>query len=750
MELYAGSGQRSMALRQYRTCVKVLEQELGVPPLEETTALYEAIQAGELLRREAPAAPAPSKPQLAHPLPPLPLVGRQQELERLSENLAAVGEVARLVILVGESGVGKTRLADEFLGTLRKSRTSVLQSRSYPGEAQLPYAPVVDALRQGLRQGLIGRLQGLDSIWLSEASRLLPELKSSFPGLPEPAALSDISEKSRLFEGLHQVTLRLLGGRGPGALFLDDFHNADSSTREWLGYVLRRGRAGPLLLLTAWRADGPQDLQSLHAWSDGLPTERKHELILARLSREHLRDLLRRHLRGAQVPAEQVEALYRETEGLPLLLAESLKPAEEGTEAAAIPRPRLDVFARRVSAVGEAARQLLAAGAVIGHRFGLDSVRQVSGRSEEEVVSGLEQLLTAGLISEQPAADPKLGPAYDFTHSRLRQATLQGLTQVRARLLHRRAAEALLSQEGKGELAAQIARHLAAAGLEAEAAEQYQRAAEHARGLHANREALDHYASALALGHAQPGLIHEGLGDLLTLQGDYREAVRHYEAALAFQPGQPLGGLERKVANVFQRWGQWEQAEAHYSSALSSWGESDRSELARLYADWSLAAHRQGDPEAARQLLAKGLRAAEAAQDELALAQCTNMLGVLDRAGGAPQQAEQHLRRSLAIARRLQDPGAQIAALNNLALALADRGDLESAQACASEALALCVTIGDRHRQAALHSNLADLLHRAGQPEQAQEQLKRSAALFTEVGLQEGEYLPEIWKLVEW
>ena len=750
MELYARNGQRALALRQYQACVKVLEEELGVPPLEDTTALYEAIQAGDLPRGELRVAPSLARLPAPRPAQPIPMVGRQAEMAILAECLAAVRDSAHLVILQGESGVGKTRLAEEFLVGLRARQTVVLQTRSFPEEDQLAYAPIIDALRQAMRQGLSQRLEGMQAIWLSEATRLLPELNSTLPGLPQPAALADPAGKSRLYEGVHQVMGRLLGGRSPGVLFLDDLHNADSATREWLGYVLRRGAGRPLLILAAWRADGPQDLEALQAWSVSLPPERTREVRLGRLGREDLQTLLRRQQADHQPTASQIEALYRETEGLPLLLSEYLKLPEGGPAAGGLPRRVQEAFARRLASVSEAALQLLGAGAVIGRRFGLQTLRQISGRSEEEVVVGLEELLTAGLVVEQPDADPAFGPVYDFTHNRLRAAALQGLTLARSRLLHGRAAEALQAQGASAALAAQIARHLAAAGQELQAAEQYRRAAEFARSLHANAEALDHYASALALGYPEPGRLHEALGDLFTLQGSYREAARHYQAAVAFQEELPQGRLEHKLGRLLQRWGHWEQAEAHFATALSQLPETDQGHLARLYADWSLSAHRQGNPAAARQLLSKGLRAAEAAQDDPALAQCVNMLGILDRAEGALPQAEQHFQRSLEIAQRLQDPGAQIAALNNLALVLADRGDLDAARSHAARALGLCETIGDRHRQAALHSNLADLLHRAGQTEAAVSHLKRSAALFAEVGVQEGEYQPEIWKLVEW
>jgi len=733
MQLYASSGQRALALQQYRACVRVLEEELGVPPLEATTALYEAIQTGELPaeRSQPTIQPGPEA------MPALPLLGRKQELGALRRALGAIRDSAELLIVQGESGVGKTRLAEAFLAEAQAARATVLRGRCFPEEGRLAYAPVLEALRQALRDGLHSRLQGVDAIWLSETARLLPELQAAFPDLPRPAALADPAGKSRLYEGVHQVMGRLLGTQQPGVLFLDDFHWADGASREWLGYALRRGAGSRMLALVAWRVDGPQDLEAVRAWAGSLPPERVRRLELGRLTIDDLRGL---PTGDGESPALSPEQLYQETEGLPLLLGEYLA-GSEGHPAARRVQER---FSRRIAAVGQNAGQLLGAGAVIGRSFGLQVLRQASGRSEEEVVEGLEQLLTAGLVIEQAGAS---GPVYDFTHERLRAVALEGLTQARRRLLHRRVAEALRAH---GELPAQIARHLAAAGQEAEAAEYYRVAGEHARSLHANAEARVHLATALALGHPEAGGLHEALGDLGTLQGSYPEAAHHYQAALAYQVGPNQARLEHKLGSLFQRWGRWPQAEAHYSSALSQLAESDQGRLARLYADWSLAAHRQGDSAAARQLLGKGLRAAEAADDGLALAQCANMLGILDRADAQPERARQHLKRSLELARGLQDAGAQIAALNNLALVEADLEDLEAARRHAEQALALCQLIGDRHRQAALHSNLADLLHHAGQAEEAVSHLKRSATLFAEVGVQEGEYQPEIWKLVEW
>ena len=114
------------------------------------------------------------------------------------------------------------------------------------------------------------------------------------------------------------------------------------------------------------------------------------------------------------------------------------------------------------------------------------------------------------------------------------------------------------------------------------------------------------------------------------------------------------------------------------------------------------------------------------------------------------QQARYHLQQSLDIASKMGDTFARSAALNNLALVFADAGEIEQAISCATTALELCELHGDRHREAAMHNNLADLFHAAGQKDHSMSHLKKAVVTFTEIGVDSGDFKPEIWKLTEW
>jgi DNA-binding SARP family transcriptional activator len=231
--------------------------------------------------------------------------------------------------------------------------------------------------------------------------------------------------------------------------------------------------------------------------------------------------------------------------------------------------------------------------------------------------------------------------------------------------------------------------------------------------------------------------VDEAVGDLYTLHGSYAKAIASYESALEVAVARARPGIERKIAEVFHRRGDWENAERHYARAAET---DDESERARALADRSLAAHRRGDAERAMQLARKALLLAKDARDDRAIAQAHNILGILlgDR---------KHLEQALDLAERLADPAVTVAALNNLALAHLRDGEAEKALPLATRALEESETLGDRHREAALHNNLADVLRAVGRQEESMRHLKRSVTLFSEIG---GAREPEIWKLVEW
>ena len=794
MEAYARAGRRNAALHQYQECARILKKELGVAPLEETSQLYqdilehktpwvkdrpeERIQVLPWEEYERAAPPVSPETGLAGAaVTQLPLVGRKQEWERLVGIAARLRQNGRLVVIEGEAGIGKTRLAEDFLTYLRESGALTITARCYPGETSLAYAPFVDALRRALEQPLATDWHAsLADQWLQEAARLLPELTDLRPNLPALAAQDSPGAQIRLFEAVRQVVLALLGTALPGALFFDDLQWADEASLDLLAYIVRRLQGSQPLALVTWREEDREANPRLRRLLADAQRDGNAELIdLKRLELENVQELVRRRIPNAEDISPR---LYQETEGLPFFITEYLaalptalpndKLAGPEMDAARlpwdIPHGVRDLLRARLEQISETGQQLLQTAAVIGRSFDFDTLLEASGRTEEEAVTTLEGLIQRGLIREsQPGPhgsqpDSLRDLRYDFNHDKMRLQVYVETSLARRRLLHQRVGETLARRaRGRRDMAlldGQIAYHFKLGGRSREAAENYKHAGEQARRLYANQEALGHFQAALALGHPDSASLNEAIGDMHTLLGAYAAAIASYENASAYHQDNPirLATLEQKLGNIYHRLGEWEQAESHYRAAEGALQESEEPPLlSRLYADWCRTLHRQGQIALAEEMAASALQLAENSGDELAHAQAHNILGMLKRKQGNLEAAIHHLGQSLSVSEALAEPSLRVAALNNLSLAYADLPDLERAIEHARQALELCSQQGDLHREAALHNNLADLYHLAGQSEKAMGHLKQAVVIFAQVGAEEGEKpRPEIWKLTEW
>ncbi|TMC81426.1 MAG: tetratricopeptide repeat protein, partial [Chloroflexi bacterium] len=557
-------------------------------------------------------------------------------------------------------------------------------------------------------------------------------------GLPLPTALDNPGSQTRFFEGIRQLFLALSAGTSPGILFFDDLHWVDGASLEWLSYILRRLHEQPLCLLFTWRGKQPTRGMPLHQlYVEAQRSGKAAILSLSRLSQPSVRELVQ-SVATVHTTGHFVDRLYAETEGIPFFLIEYLTAIEKGV----LNIEQVDwsltggirgLLSSRLSAVDEIGWQLLNTAAVIGRSFDFDTLREASGRSDDETVTALEDLIAQGLVEEVQRHASEHNLTYDFSHEKLRSFVYEETSLARRRLLHRRVAEALVGHthghRDDGPLAGQIAPHYRLAGNDAAAADYFKLAGEYARTLYANGEALAHLQLALMLGHPAKAALHEAIGDLYTLLGGYHSALESYETAAAFCAADALAGVEHKLGAVYMRRGEWELAESHLEAALSVWdGQAQPNQQASIYADRSLAAHHQGQVQQALELAQRALSLAEASDDARALAQAHNMLGMLASHNSDTQAALHHLEQSLILAEKLHDPAMRAATLNNLAQAHRLNGATERALSLTESALALSASQGDRHREAALHNNLADLLHALGATEAAMSHLRQAVS----------------------
>ena len=354
--------------------------------------------------------------------------------------------------------------------------------------------------------------------------------------------------------------------------------------------------------------------------------------------------------------------------------------------------------------MSETARQVLAAAAVIGRSFDVDTVRAASGRGDEETVTALEELVRRGLVREGRYD-------YDFAHEQLRRLVADETGLARRRLLHGRVADALL-----------------AAGSSPTAPER-------SPATSASRGATRRRPPPTAAPPSTRARCSPTPRRSSTCARRWRSAIRsrprctprsatcrrcRASTAPRWPPTRRPRRTRRRTASARSSTGSGRSATGAASgrsrprTSRPRWPprrEPSRRGGRGSCADLSLSAHDGGDPARAAELAERARALAEQAGDPRALGQAHNLLGALATSGGAAADALEHLGRSLELAEATGDPGARVAALNNLALAHRARGELEPALELTRAALALCAAQGDRHREAALHNNLADLLH---------------------------------------
>src|SRR5579864_1065807 len=271
MRLHFAAGDRAAALHAYDVCRAILTTAMQTVPTPETTALASRMRAvAPPRRKEAPA--SHTHPLALSPATLLdgPLLGRTTELSTLIKlyHSARHGQT-QAVLLEGEVGIGKTRLATEFLAWAEMEGADVLQGQAFETGGQLPYRPVIEAVRPRIeRENAPDDL--LSDTWLAELARLLPELCDRYPDLPDPVG-DKLVARNRLFEAVTRLG-QALAARTPLVLFIDDVQWADAASLDVVHYLARRFAESetPALLLLALRVGERGMRPALAEWRAGM------------------------------------------------------------------------------------------------------------------------------------------------------------------------------------------------------------------------------------------------------------------------------------------------------------------------------------------------------------------------------------------------------------------------------------------------------------------------------------------------
>src|SRR5579872_619850 len=435
---------------------------------------------------------------------PAGFVGREDELSRL---LAALANQTRMVLVVGDAGVGKTRLAGEAMTRAAVTGMVTVRGECLPLGEQLPLLPVTAALDDLARLDggglLAAALAAAPEYVRGEVGRLLPRLG---PGSgPEQAGWEQGWQRGRLFLAVAELLDAAAGSSRAGvALVVEDVHWADSASLDLLTFLTRAGYRDAVTVVATCRGDEAPAAPVAEWLTQVRGAAGVEEIRLGPLSRAELAGQVAA-LAGGPVPARVVDELYARAEGNPFfteqLVAATLADASEGgllRAPAGLPARLAELLAARAGRCAGDARAVLAGLAVAGRPLAEEPLAAVTGLSAEAVRGGLRELAAARLLAEDTSGDE-----YRPRHALLAEAVAAGLLPGERAALHGSMARVLAAAGGRG--AAQVAGHWQAAGNPAAELPARVAAAEAAERVFGYAEAAAHWQRAIELGQGMPG-----------------------------------------------------------------------------------------------------------------------------------------------------------------------------------------------------------------------------------------------------
>lgn len=521
MRAHFAAGERGQALETYETCRSLLASELGIEPEPDTEAL-----AARIRSRHVPQAPKlkQATPQTAAGFLEVLFAGRNAEQQSLNKGFAAAAEGQMQIVLVsGEAGIGKTRLARTFLDSAIAQGAGVLQGGAFESGRGIPFQPWIEALRAELER------DDAPTDWLRGATWLSP-LAELIPGLREKSATGPLrlrsaespAGQSRIFEALARFTLAQ-ADRAPLIVFFDDLQWADSATLDALHYAMRRWQAqrARVMLLVSLRTAvmpmfGSAHPPGLNSWLMDV----EHEWKAIHLELEPLNDretvTMLRDLLEPPAP-DFAQWTYNETGGHPFYVMETLKdllergalhphrhPSGKWTfeidsrhdlgQSVRVPSTVRAVIRSRLNRLSPAAFTLLAAGTVLEHALTFERLCSVANLPPDVGLSALDEVLSGRLLRDIEI--PGSAGAFAFANDMLRDVVYTEAGDARRRLFHRRALDLL---EAEHDSAAALAHHAMAAGAAQEALRHSLAAGQEALRVGAPGEAHAHLDNARQL-----------------------------------------------------------------------------------------------------------------------------------------------------------------------------------------------------------------------------------------------------------
>lgn len=624
----------------------------------------------------------------------VPFVGQQDALQEL-EQARRNGDT---VLVLGEAGSGKTRLAQEFFQRIQPGSRLMLGA-CQPLESNQPFSPWVGMLRHAVHPQ---EWRDLDIVWARSLSLLLPELSALREELPSAYMLKPEIPRSVLVESIHQ-TLLLLSREGPLFVFIDDVQWADETSLAVVAHLLQNKffNPGRGMLLMASRLEEHNPL--LDSLLISTTNQRIRQIQLPALELSEIGEMSESVL-GQPLPETFLEKLDRDTGGNPFFLLEILQSLlekglpEDFSQMENLPLPHSvhELIQRRLRALYPDALEVLSTAALVGSQFSLDLIEGATHFLPEVTARILDELERARLL--QPVSANL--PIYGFPHEKIRESLLVDISPVRKRLFHQNIARALEKSLGRqtGPQAATLAYHYEQAGNFPKAFEYWSLAGRHAHRLASFRDGLAAFERAQRLIARTPGLDEQDLYEFYVawndalFQNDQPQALKRVNQALlalAQERQSPLliGTALSGMSDAYMAENDFEAALKSIQEALSYVRLSGNDyEMVRTLDRVGVYHYMLNQLPESQPYFQQSLAISRDSVDSLMVFQrCGThyQMAITATLGGHPLKGLEYARKTLDDAVRAYHPYGQVLAYSVMGLAYYLMGDFESGvQAC--------------------------------------------------------------------
>jgi class 3 adenylate cyclase/predicted ATPase len=703
-----------------------------------------------------------------------PLVGRSLEWSRLlmaaEKTLAGEGQI---VSVLGEAGLGKSRLADELRERV-EGRTRWHTGRCLSYATSFSYLAFLELLRQ---------LTGLQAD--DDEAEAWPKLRRAVERwLPAGEQQDDLIFLANFFglglEAEQRARLRYLDPEalqrrtfialrnyldayaqaGPLVIMLDDIQWLDEASARLLVYLLPLAETRPVCWLLLARPEPESDSARLSQTIERDFGERATTVTLRGLSAEDSQTMLHSLVPLEAWPAELETLVVSRTEGNPLYIEEVVRAFVEGgalfrdedgnwatrpnMSALEVPDSLQGVMMTRLDRLEETSRRTAQVGAVVGRTFAFDVLRHVLEDQTAQVNHSLADLQTHEIVAEDVSTPER---DYAFLHGLMQEVSYNSLLARTRRLHHRKIAEYLEDHWGEAETTNALTAHHAYLGQDWPRALKFQRlAGDQSRTLFANKDAIDHFLKALHSAEQLPPettvaerlAIHTALGELLTITAQYDAAQTHLQLAreLATARGDVDADAHacRWLARLEELRGNYPPALHWVDETLGVLNGRDTADAAEALLIAGLIKVRQGHASEALERCQQVLLIAEMLDELYVMARAYSLLGIVVRNLGDYAQATQHFQQAIQLYQRIGNIHGQGIAYNQTANTFFNMGRWQEADRDYRQSAAMLTQVGDTYNRALVENNLGGIALNQGRLDEALTFYHNSLRALTQIG----------------